>query len=599
MLGMRAVTKQLSLMKAVVWSGLLLVGLVAVPAGAVTYRDIVVTAEPLPRVRSGDDRTYHGYLEYQFVIANRSPDRDHVVSLEMPQFGGPAGQTMLESATITRQVPAASAIRVSLFQPAIPMGGSSVSVSVDGRRQAAPVRVDSSEHIPAWGYGGRNLVVLVTKTIADHDVSQLVSHLPYSLSVMVPEVPVAAWSSNWLGYSRYDAVILTDAPLRQMPDEVRQALIRYTEAGGCLMVAGQYDPPVEWQRQVQRQPGRRIYQAGFGRCIVAESIDRLLDAERSASANPLQQTTAPFENRMSVQGANNRFPIIDSLGIPVGGLFVLMLVFAMGIGPINLLLISRRTRRMWLLWTVPVVSLLTCFAVFAYAAFAEGWSGKQRCLLLTLLDESAQRATTIGYMAFYSPLTPGAGLVFDYETELTPQTGTNMHSMSSDGRGRSVDWTRAQHLVNGWIVARVPAHFQVRKSQVAQRQRIKAQRNESGQTTITNGLGVSISELYLADDAGQVYFAGDIEPGAQATIQPMPDMQAQASADMLRRVYSEDWLASIESIPAAPQKYLQPGSYLALTDQPSPFLQQGLERISEQTMQNLVIGLMKEPLHAR
>jgi hypothetical protein len=394
-------------------------------------------------------------------------------------------------------------------------------------------------------------------------------------------------------------VILTDAQIRQMPDEVRQALIRYTEAGGCLMVAGQYDPPVSWQRQVKRRPGTRIHQAGFGRCIVAESVEHLLEVDASARTNPLQQTAAPFENRMSVQGANNQFPVIDSLGIPVGGLFVLMLVFAMGIGPVNLLLISRRSRRMWLLWTVPVVSLLTCFAVFAYAAFAEGWSGKQRTLLLTLLDESSQRATTFGHMAFYSPLTPGAGLVFDYETELTPQTGNNMHSMSSDGRGRAVDWTRAQHLTSGWIVARVPAHFQVRKSQVAQRQRIKAQRDESGQITITNGLGVSVKNLYLADNSGQIYAAGDIAPGARATLQPMPDTRAEASAETLRRLYSDDWLASIESIPAAPRKYLLPGSYLAITEDPSPFIQQGMERISERVSQNLIIGLMKEPLHAR
>ena len=44
--------------------------------------------------------------------------------------------------------------------------------------------------------------------------------------------------------------------------------------------------------------------------------------------------------------------------MPVRGLFVLVLLFALGIGPVNLWLLSKYKRRIWLWWNVPAISLL-------------------------------------------------------------------------------------------------------------------------------------------------------------------------------------------------------------------------------------------------
>ena len=167
-----------------------------------------------------------------------------------------------------------------------------------------------------------------------------------------------------------------------------------------------------------------------------------------------------------------------------------------------------------MLWTTPAISLITCLAVFAYATFAEGWNRHARTEGLTLLDERSRRATTIGWTAFYSALTPSDGLHFGYESELTPLA----QSMTTNN-ARTVDWTHDQHLANGWVIARVPAHFMIRKSET-RRERVTVRKGTDTALRIVNGLGADINQLWLADRDGTIYSATNIPAGVEAALTP-------------------------------------------------------------------------------
>src|SRR5262249_22639553 len=129
----------------------------------------------------------------------------------------------------------------------------------------------------------------------------------------------------------------------------------------------------------------------------------------------------PYQKVRSPADANDVFPVVEGMETPVRGLFVVMLVFAVTIGPVNLYLLARARRRIWMLWTVPLLALATCRAVFGYMVSVEGWHGHARTESLTVLDEASGRASTIGWTGFYTPLAPLDGLHFSRDTELTPQ----------------------------------------------------------------------------------------------------------------------------------------------------------------------------------
>ena len=217
--------------------------------------------------------------------------------------------------------------------------------------------------------------------------------------------PVSAWSTNWLGFSRYDGVVVTEKDVRQMPSDVQFALWRYVECGGALLVLGGNNLPDNWSSKIEfpnKSGSITANRVGFGECIVsAEMNTRSLNpAHWRQIAYSWMKTATPWQMQFSVADANNRFPIVSDFGVPVRGLFLLMLVFAIVIGPVNLIVLSRKKRRIWMLWTIPLISLTTCFAVFLYATFAEGWNRYVRTEGLTILDQRVNRATSIGWTAF-------------------------------------------------------------------------------------------------------------------------------------------------------------------------------------------------------
>ncbi len=426
------------------------------------------------------------------------------------------------------------------------------------------------------------------------------------------EEPVGNWSPRWLGYSRYDAVVLMEADLEGLErgpadsQAVRTALWQYVEAGGTLLVLGdgkdgaegpQPRPlalPANWKSLPEPRNGVRVCHGGFGLCLHVPNRDTGKwnpDTWREVTAG-WSRTAGPSRSLPSVQDANQDLPIIDDLGLPVRGLFVLLLLFTVAIGPCNLWLLARWKRRIWLLWTVPALSLFTCAVVFGYMIVAEGWQGRTRVLAFTLLDESSQRAVTLGRSASYSPLTPGDGLHFSQDTEVT--------TLGMEGSGGSValceiDWTRDQHLRRGWMSARVPAHFQLRRSEVKRLERLPVTREADGSPKeVTNQLGASIRKLYLADDKGRIFTAEAIGVGERAALNTTRmSVAGKNPLESRRQLYASNEWASLGRPAGHPLKCLGPRTYLAVLES-SPFLEPGLAGAVVRPTDSYVLGLLAE-----
>ena len=521
------------------------------------FDDITITPELHP---SGT--TFHGYAEYRVGISNRSPDKAHQVTLILPKRSHSHSGGQIREMTRTVVVGPSATVHVSLLQPPMLMYGRALGVVIDGKVQKEDVPLSIGQHgrsvyISYVSTGGSrrarvsssplSLQILISRNVDATDLHTHADRLlnPLSSSSRAPSspsggfppssgrsssapyqtidlgFPVSKWSTSWIGFSRYDGVVVTDDDIRRMPPDVQSALWRYVECGGALFVLGGRERPESWRVEGSLKsespsdaPGWAAYDVGFGRYIVSPDIDtKGLDRDqwRLIVASWLE-TAAPWRWKGVVERANTIFPVASGLGIPVRGLFFLMLLFAVAIGPLNLIVLSRKKRRIWMLWTTPAISLITCLAVFTYATFAEGWNRHARTDGLTLLDERSQRATTIGWTAFYSGLTPSDGLHFGYETELTPLA----ESMTTN-IARTVDWTHDQHLANGWVTARVPAHFMVRKSEM-RRERITVRRGTDADLKVVNGLGADINQFWLADRDGTLYSATNIPAGVEAAL---------------------------------------------------------------------------------
>src|SRR5262245_7947412 len=617
---------------------------------ATDYGDVSVKVE----TGSGADKG-HGYAEYRATITNRSATQARQVTLIIPGYSNPSYDAAIREVTRTVQVAPGATVVVLLFQPPLMIDGSGMAVRIDGRRQneLVPLNLEnSSMYFASAGYYGPKepLWLLVSQSVdksgalyqagipgnqgetvenTETGVTFTRSHTITAAAVQ----PLTEWSANWLGYSRYNGVVVTGDDLRTAPAAVQDALWRYVECGGVLLVFGPWTAPRQWQsrqsflsarplpsdeeeKEEEKTPkdypekaaltpapgykpggnDLRLYFVGYGMVIMSGDVSpgRITGSQWERIINLWSVSHAQrIGAYWDINAINRRFPVVEELGAPIRGLFLLMLLFAVVIGPVNYMLLARRKKRVWLWWTAPAIAAVASLGVFGYAMLAEGLQASARAEVMTILDESARRATTIGLTAFYAPLTPGDGLRFSYDTEVTPQlawrTGYYVVGRSAGiGRvSRTIDWTEDQHLASGWITARVPAHFVVRKSET-RRERLDVRR-EGSEITVVNGLGADIKKLWWAERDGRVYSAENVQAGAGAPLK-LTEMRTRGEVAGLREAFGSEWWDQIKQYTEKPLDVLESGCYLATLDS-SLFLEEGLRGNVSRKALTIVYGI--------
>ena len=386
------------------------------------------------------------------------------------------------------------------------------------------------------------------------------------------ESPVSEWSENWLAYSPFDAIIISAADFGAMPPAVMSALGDYVQAGGNVVLLGKGDLPESWHPALSKKLRDGTESGvGFGEVFTfgtenpaalnADSVHRLRETVRD---------TVRYYQNLPDNGetANSMLPVVENLRIPTRGIVVIMLAFIIIIGPVNMIYLSRIKRRTWMLWTIPAISFATTLLVFTYSLLREGITPDARIAGVTVLDQTSHRAATIGGEAFYCPLTPSGGLHFDFNTEATPLVNVD----NGSGSAREVDWTQSQHFQHGWVSARVPVHFHVRKPET-RRERIQVV-NEGGKLEVINSLGAPIKSLWVADEHMNFYQATNVAAGEKGWLGP-----AALEQTVAEKTGAQGLLADISFAAHADglgvKRYLLPNTYIAVLDG-NPFIENAL-----------------------
>lgn len=584
-----------------------------------TYQDVTVSVESLHTASVGA-----GYGEFRATLSNNSRTQAHKVTLLLPSYGYDSAWGSVREVRKTVELAPLSIANVTFFSPVLASYSSYLDVLIDGTRQSEQTVIGNGKVGITLSRSDESSLLLSQEAyksgvLNDANVEKGLkdSSGEWQIGIQSYEFPISEWSQNWMSYARFGGVVLLADELASAPEAVRAALLRYVERGGVLLIAGNWQPPIQWQSrrsniedteiktdesdeeeesEAQPEPTTKtkpasalpIYHIGFGAVVVTGAV-RLPDI----SANQWKRLRHAMKNSSlgengysSLAAINQEFPVVEQFGVPIRGLFLLMLVFVIVIGPVNLIWLAKKKRKIWMLWTIPAISLLTCLIVAGFSLFGEGWNATTKTEALTILDETAHRATTIGWTGLYSPITPSEGLHFGYETELAPQVPRYWDYRRTMPE-RTLDWTNDQHLESGWVAARVPAFFKVRKNE-ARRERLNIRQTSDG-AELVNGLGADIVQVWWADTSGKVYSAENIAAGAQASLQAT-DLKASASPGRLREAYNGDWLKEFKTFVDKPEEVLMPNSYLAVLNG-APFVEEGLKDVKLRSARNLVYGV--------
>ena len=264
---------------------------------------------------------------------------------------------------------------------------------------------------------------------------------------------------DWLAFSGYDSVMLTDGDWSQLPAGARNALLSWVRLGGRLVLFSAADSTAA---------AFGIRDTGYG-SVAIESLpaDFKLDPGKTVDlvtkANPLDP------RHQSIAGHyRSTWPLLVNFGAKAFqyGIFLLVL-FAFGIlvGPVNLFVFAKAGRRHRLFITTPLISLGASLILVALIILQDGFGGAgHRRILMEVRPDGGQNAAYLhqeqfartGILSSSSfPLDPAAALtpVTLSESRWTRFTDqyrlTGRFNLRADGSTRqaSGDWfqSRSEH----------------------------------------------------------------------------------------------------------------------------------------------------------
>ena len=626
---------------------LLLEGLGNAAPSSLRFPAQQVVVDALP----GTGIVNHGYVAHRFEIHNSSGKKQKV-TIALPDKAE-GEEFKIHRLTRTVTVPPRSSHTLQLLQPPLPLANTSTRnsavITVGNTAKPLPNAYTPLISSPAMNTGAdMPFSVLLTRTLerkqyedemnkimgptsgpspgaTTHHGGPMMHHSSTTMDAEfeTAELRTDKWSAHWLTYSRYDYIVLTPADWTRAAPEVQQAILRWVRCGGQLWFteadSAITNLPVVNRTWTRSKPEGEELLLGWGEIwrplpgddpqdtpihLAAhlnakgpntsdrEPIPLLGDLKTGVDSlhnhwghhrhNPFHDSQSDF---------NEYFPVVSTSRVPVRLVVGLLTLFVFIAGPIVLIILTRKQRRIAYLWVLPAISFGFSGLVFLVSWFSEGVTPRVRLHAVTVLDLEAQEATTIGGAALYAPLAPNR-LLFDGTSEVTPLLDPNE---SDPGNNRQVEWTAGggQTLTGGWVSSRIPTHFAVRKSQHSEN-RLEATWRADGTPEILNGLGGSITSLLIRHSDGRLFIGHDIQAGGKATLEPVTTLTAASSLTLPQFSRTLSQLESIQDLKVI-EEHLPNGSFWARMDS-SPFLENPLEgRNAELERLSHVVGHLQNP----
>jgi hypothetical protein len=579
-----------------------LIGICTLPvAAAADYRTIEVEGLRIVFDSDWPTRMAQGYMPVRFDITNSAGAREiEIVGSGMRFYRGRGGSQITSNVRQAVRLERGSRVRITI---PVPVYADSESMRFEIRENGRLL-----ERLNYGGYTSRipaeHASVLIVADAAGPfgrvasswirtsttPTSVLLGRGTVSVSPKPASPPAAPMDlvlapgripENWLGYTSLRAVVIAPLEWTELSEAQKNALITWTACGGDLFFV---DGPIEALfppgQAPSASPGStRAY--FFGRihlisadAITAEGLATTVSRTRTLQDANFSLPASGVGHWLSMGARGFRLPIPGVGGVPARAYLLILIVFAVIIGPINYWLLHRARRQVLFVLTTPLIALIFIALLGGYVLAGEGLSVRGRAVTFTMIDQARKQAVSRASMTLYAAgLTPRGGLRFGRDEAV--------FALGRDGEGTreglTLDFTDEQRFASGAIHARTPNNLETIAFRPA-RERLEFNRDGSA-IQVVNGLGARLEALVYRD-GGQVYsLANPLEAGERAVLRP-------GAVDTVRFVQQGNLLSArfehlLQRQPA--------GSYFAVLDR-SPFWNPGLEGVDERESYHVVFG---------
>ena len=579
----------------------LLAALLLVPTARAEVRNITVGEVRCTVHYEWPDLLYHGYFPVEVALASKS-DGDLVVDVEATQDWG-------EQDLVTRRVPlrAGEKVRFELLLRATANSNNEYTVTFEVEGEDKQLRGVGPDEHPS---GNERTALYISATApgagltarwADEWTRE--SGVASSTEVHIGSASFSDMPASWEAYSSLDLVVI-DLTGKEPTEEAFGVLLAWVRSGGRVVVSGTDAKEfvarqplaggwLEERFEVRevRQPGTpgdfRVFRCGHGLLIFDEASDGDAHPMKGAGAQEssglvaldleLHRSWGPLGHRSSRM--DDALSLLAGFGqLPLRGYMVLLVLFAILIGPVNFLWVRRMKKPMLLLFTVPAIALTVSIGLVFYGILSEGLDVKVNTRSWSVLDQRENVATTAEVRRLFAGSSPGAGLRPARGTAVFPEQDLSWRSYQDNIRYLQ-DLTDGRLLGGDYMQVRQP-FSQLILSDRTSRVRLEAH-YVSGRVEVSNALGESVEELLLRTPDGEYHLLdGELAPGLDTRLVPTSGISASLpwNAD-LKYIFSE-------------RAHLLPGTYIASVAKPVLGDDCGVE-VREIDGRHVVLGVLE------
>ncbi len=346
-----------------------------------------------------------------------------------------------------------------------------------------------------------NLTKLSTHVQSNYSTKSMHGSEPVAVLFEAPEL-----TRDWRGYTGFDALLMTDKEWMALDPVVRRGVLEWNRLGGDLHLFSS-DPDHSLQKLgIDAKGGKR----GLGRVLIER-----WDGERinfSSIGNTLANDTRIRAEELALDYTRDDWTLQRTFGSrPFNPIlvFLILVAFAIVVGPVNLFVLAKPGMRHRMFITTPVISMAASLLLVLIILFQDGFGGSgQRAALMLLNSESSERsAYLVQEQISRTGVLLGRSFEIDDPSYFSPVVMDSSRWTHFDtAQSGSSRFRIANHVAAGdWFRSR-SEQAQFCQSIRPTRARIEQlESSEKGNPRLFSSMNLTLTDLYYVDPDGGIW----------------------------------------------------------------------------------------------
>lgn len=307
---------------------------------------------------------------------------------------------------------------------------------------------------------------------------------------------------DWRALSAFDQIWITTGEWESLPTGVRMAFEQWMATGGVLTKCG---PGAADATQKSGLGAVRTFPFDSTGSL---DVEKVIGKMKSPGLTSLGESFAGY----SLKWPDKKWIPPFNVNVPL--LILVIVLFGIVVGPVNIFLFAGKENRARIFWTTPLISLIGTLVICLTIVVQDGFGGWGKRLALIVIQPDRHSEVIVQEQASKTAVLTSSGFRFD-PSAVIRQLPTNNRSLGCSVEGAEYfgDWFRSRSIQGQLITAIRPTRAEIKL--------LNAGEVAGGQPPrILSQIAGQLDSVYYQAADGRVFRADDVGPGRETIMRP-------------------------------------------------------------------------------